>query len=185
MLLYIFDYYTHEHTCQRPLPFLSGRAETCVRRAGPPWSSQGGRQTTPLPTRQSYYTIWPESEFKAGNQPANTRLFLPYCFLSPSPLPLLHDTLMVGSPHFPPLSLFLSGLTPLLRSDSSLPSPIEASDTLSSLNTGLLAANLLLFFWFFFWSIVALQCCVSFYYIPKWISYMHTYIPSFLDFLPI
>ena len=52
---------------------------------------------------------------------------------------------MVGSPHFAPLSLFLSGLIPLLRSDSSLPSPMEASDTLSSLNTGLLAANLLFF----------------------------------------
>ena len=38
---------------------------------------------------------------------------------------------------------------------------------------------------FFYWSIVALQCHVSFCCIAKWISYMYTYIPSFLDFLPI
>ena len=34
-------------------------------------------------------------------------------------------------------------------------------------------------------TIVALQCCVSLYCTAKWISYMYTYIPSFLDFLPI
>ena len=40
--------------------------------------------------------------------------------------------------------------------------------------------------WFFFyWSIVALHCCVSFCYTAKWISHAYTYIPSFLDFLPI
>ena len=37
----------------------------------------------------------------------------------------------------------------------------------------------------FYWSIVALQCCVSFYRTAKWISYTYTYIPSFWDFLPI
>ena len=36
----------------------------------------------------------------------------------------------------------------------------------------------------FYWSIAALQCCVSFYYITKWISYMFIFI-HFLDFLPI
>ena len=35
----------------------------------------------------------------------------------------------------------------------------------------------------FYWSIVALQCCVSFSCTATWISY--TYIPSFLDILPI
>ena len=36
-----------------------------------------------------------------------------------------------------------------------------------------------------YWSIVAFQCCVSFYCTAKWISYTCTYIPSFLGFLPI
>ena len=37
----------------------------------------------------------------------------------------------------------------------------------------------------FYWRTVALQCCVSFCYTAKWNSSMFTYIPSFLDFLPI
>ena len=32
----------------------------------------------------------------------------------------------------------------------------------------------------FYWSIVALQCCASFYCTAKWISYRYTHIPSFL-----
>ena len=39
----------------------------------------------------------------------------------------------------------------------------------------------------FYWNTVAVQYCVSFYRTAKWSSYMctYTYIPSFLDFLPI
>ena len=45
--------------------------------------------------------------------------------------------------------------------------------------------SFLFFFLTFYWSIVALQCYVSFYCIARWISYTETYIPSCLDFLPI
>jgi len=37
----------------------------------------------------------------------------------------------------------------------------------------------------FDWSIVALHCHVSFFCTAKWISYMYSYIPYLLDFLPI
>ena len=33
--------------------------------------------------------------------------------------------------------------------------------------------------------IIALQCCISFYYTENWISYMYTYILSSLDSLPV
>ena len=35
----------------------------------------------------------------------------------------------------------------------------------------------------FYWSLVGLQCCVTFYCIAKWISSVHRCIPSFLDHL--
>ena len=38
-----------------------------------------------------------------------------------------------------------------------------------------------LFLFNFYWSIVDLQCCVSFRCTGKWISYTYTYIYSFLD----
>ena len=37
----------------------------------------------------------------------------------------------------------------------------------------------------FYRRIADLQCCVSFYCIAKWVGYSCTYIPPFLDFLPI
>ena len=33
----------------------------------------------------------------------------------------------------------------------------------------------------FYWSIIALQCCVSFWSVMMWISYRYTYISSLLD----
>ena len=41
------------------------------------------------------------------------------------------------------------------------------------------------FFINFYWSLVGLQCCVSFRRTAKCISYTYTYIRSFLDSLPI
>ena len=37
---------------------------------------------------------------------------------------------------------------------------------------------------FFIWSIIALQCCVSFYGTTKWISSMYIHIPSLLSLPP-
>ena len=42
-----------------------------------------------------------------------------------------------------------------------------------------------LFFFSFYWSMVDLQCCVTFYCTAKWLNYTYTYIHSFLDSFPI
>ena len=42
-----------------------------------------------------------------------------------------------------------------------------------------------IFFFNFYWRIVDLQCCVSFCYTAKWVSYTDTCIHSFLDSFPI
>ena len=47
------------------------------------------------------------------------------------------------------------------------------------------AKHFIYFLIIFYWSIVDLQCCISFCYTAKWISYTYTYIHSFLDSFPI
>ena len=43
----------------------------------------------------------------------------------------------------------------------------------------------LCFFFNFYWSVVGLQCFVSFQCTPKWISYIYTNTHSFLDSFPV
>ena len=37
----------------------------------------------------------------------------------------------------------------------------------------------------FYWSVVSLQCCISFRHTAKWVTFTYTYIHSSSDFLPI
>ena len=55
---------------------------------------------------------------------------------------------------------------------------------LSLLSLSFVGILLLHFFCIFNWNIVALHCCVTFYWSMKWISYMYTYILSLLDLPP-
>ena len=41
-----------------------------------------------------------------------------------------------------------------------------------------------LFFFFFNWRVIVLQCCLSFPFTAKWLSYMHTYVSSFIRLSP-
>ena len=71
------------------------------------------------------------------------------------------------------LFLFLFSISPSLPLTSL--SSISLKDTHHSVFS----------FIYFYVSRVALHCCVSFCYKAKWINHMYTYIPSFLNFLPI
>ena len=61
--------------------------------------------------------------------------------------------------------------------------PTLPKDSPHILTTLLIGLNVYLKFYnvCFYWSIIALQRCISFCCTMKWISYMYTYVPSFLD----
>ena len=59
-----------------------------------------------------------------------------------------------------------------------------------TISRGLSLFIIFFFFWIFKtilknWSIVKLQCCVSFRYTAKWFSYTHKYVYSFSDSVPL
>ena len=91
------------------------------------------------------------------------------------------------------ISKKLSNVSPALREcrarTSQTPVTMRCYDYRPSLSWGFPIANaswslLISRFNFFIWKIIVLQAFVSFCYTTTWISYMYTYIPSFLSLSP-